>query len=546
MEDELPANHFWRFGDAQALQKLINLLKLYHEKLSSLERQSGRGATTHLGSRLAFYDKKHQICQFPDQGSSEEEILAELLDGGQLTDWASTTNGVGPCSPATLLAIFGALLCAHQGPNLGWQSFSRQFGPIEQRVTSMLCDLIGFKWQDALGVSTYGGAGGILYGIKVGIARAARNARIERGSLRVLRTAGAHFSTDKAAHWLGLGDNAVIDVRAKNGRMDPVDLKACLDNLLSTGGHIGCIITEVGSTYDFAIDDIAEIRAVCDNAMQIYSLPYDPFIHADAAVGGIYLVFRDYDVSTNNLQIHDLALKEVSLMQQKLQSVRLADSVSIDFHKLGFSPLISTMFILKHSADATPLMSFQAKHSEGSASSAQPRERLDPVSWTLEASRTATGALSAYMNCLLLGKRGYREYLGQMLWLSATLRSGLEREPFCKIMNTDHGGPSLVMRWYPDNASRSLEKAEGADVKTRARVDKFNQALFDCYETIRQSVGGLELGMAVDYEVRESGDPWTAACLKACLASPNIAPQNISATLECLQRSYAICTSAAG
>jgi L-2,4-diaminobutyrate decarboxylase len=531
-------NHFWRFGDAAALQKLISLITLYQKELTfrgpqqSVTRPRDETRTASEGNFL--------LDVFPEQGRSESEIVNELLSGCDLMDWASATNGIGPCSPPTVLSIFGSLLCAHLGPNLGWRSFSGTFGEIEERLTRLLCDLIGFTGRQSVGVSTYGGAGAILYGIKAGSARITRHINGRRNSIKVLRTAGGHFSVDKAANWLGLENDAVIDVRAKNGRMDLIDLQICIDRVLSTGEHVGCVVAEIGTTYDFAFDSIARIREICDHARSTYSLPYNPFIHADGAVGGLYLVFRDYDTSTNVLHLHDLALKAIDSMRVDLQSVQLADSVGIDFHKLGFAPLISTMFVLRDAADAEVLIGKSREGPEEVPVRTGIRKDVDPSQWTLEASRSAAGALNAYMNCLLLGKHGYRESLGRMLWLASELRNALARDELCRILNRAQSGPSIVMRWYPNTESWQAE-ATAPDLRTRLHVDQFNHELFHCYERLRENETGLELGLITRYEVREEGNSWIATCLKACLASPNIGPEQIAATLKTLRNCYTAC-----
>src|SRR4029079_7528806 len=86
---------------------------------------------------------------------------------------------------------------------------------------------------------------------------------------------------------------------------------------------------------------------------------------------------------------------------------RVADSLGMDFHKTGFAPYVSSLFLLRERAD------FKAVVRE--------RETMPylyhtgeyhPGMFTLETTRGAGGVMAALANLLLLGKEGFRTLIG--------------------------------------------------------------------------------------------------------------------------------------
>ena len=59
-------------------------------------------------------------------------------------------------------------------------------------------------------------------------------------------------------------------------------------------------------------------------------------LHVDAAVGWFITVLNEYDVDANPFGLDEKTLPLIRSAQEHSQQLRYADSVTIDFHKLGW------------------------------------------------------------------------------------------------------------------------------------------------------------------------------------------------------------------
>src|SRR5690606_34591961 len=100
-----------------------------------------------------------------------------------------------------------------------------------------------------------------------------------------------------------------------------------------------------GSTDAFGVDDIAAIHALRMRLVQEYRLDYIPYLHADAVIGWAYSVFNDYDFERNALGIPQAASTSLQAVRTRMRSLSLADSLGIDFHKSGYTPYASSLFL---------------------------------------------------------------------------------------------------------------------------------------------------------------------------------------------------------
>ncbi|WP_307856074.1 pyridoxal phosphate-dependent decarboxylase family protein [Nocardioides faecalis] len=225
--------------------------------------------------------------------------------------------------PVVVPALLAELFVASVNSSL--DTFDQSVGGtfIERRLVEWTAQRIGFG-EGADGVFTSGGSQSNLQGLL--LARD-RHAQVPAERLRILASAESHFSVQKSARLLGLGEESVISVPTDaRHRMDPAALEASLAACAAVGLRPMAIVATAGTTDFGAIDPLP---AIADLARV-----YDAWLHVDAAYGGGLLV--------SPTRRHLLA------------GIDRADSVTVDFHKTFFQPVSSSAIIVRDAATLAP------------------------------------------------------------------------------------------------------------------------------------------------------------------------------------------------
>lgn len=142
----------------------------------------------------------------------------------------------------------------------------------------------------------------------------------EARQMRILCSEIAHFTVEKSASQLGLGTDAVVRVAVDdNFRMSASSLRESLEALRAQNLLPMAIVATAGTTDFGSIDPLPELAALASSA--------GAWLHVDAAYGGALLFSAQH--------------------RAKLQGIEAADSLSIDFHKLFWQPIPSSVFLLR-------------------------------------------------------------------------------------------------------------------------------------------------------------------------------------------------------
>ena len=211
---------------------------------------------------------------------------------------------------------------------------------METQVIAELADLVGYRGDRAGGVATSGGTESNLTALLLardhalsasadrdagrhGVAVAAGGARP-----RVLCGKVAHFSVQRSAALLGLGEDAVVTVDVDSQhRMRPAALRAALDRIRADGDVPVAVVATAGTTDLGGIDPLGAIAHLAREA--------GVWLHVDAAYGGGLLFSRR--------------------LRGLLAGLERADSVSMDLHKLGWQPVAAGILLTRERELFAPL-----------------------------------------------------------------------------------------------------------------------------------------------------------------------------------------------
>jgi len=465
-----------------------------------------------------------QRTLFPEEISTIEEMTRLLSDYCQgMTIWSHPNAQVNVTPLPTISSITAFIAAAIYNPNIVSDEYSARFTEAEIQSIAMLSDLIGYDPQESGGLFTFGGTGTILYGCKLGIEKALGGRGMQEGireNIKIFTSDVCHYSHQTVAAWLGLGMKNLIAVPStSNNEMSLSALEDALRLALSQGDKVAAILATLGTTDAFGIDDVGAIVRLRDRLVAEYQLDYIPHIHADAVIGWAWAVFRDYDFEDNPLGFHARTLRSLTDSLERIDSLQMADSIGIDFHKTGFVPYISSMFLLKDRSGLTLLSRvpeqmpylYQVGH-------------YHPGIYTLECSRAGTGALAALASMRLLGKQGYRVLIGHTVEMAEMLRERLERHACIQVLNDYNYGPVTLFRVYPPDVD--AEKAlhhELNDTEYQSQLlehNHYNRRIFDLiYERVMQGEGVL-LSWTIAYRHANYPEAPAVAAMKSFIMSP--------------------------
>ncbi|MDH6125574.1 pyridoxal-dependent decarboxylase [Kitasatospora sp. GP82] len=250
--------------------------------------------------------------------------LTELLAYGS-ADPADPSCAAHLHGPPLAVAVAADLAVSALNPSLDSWDQAPAATVMETALVAELAELVGFHPGQAAGVLTSGGTESNLMGLMLARDRILGR-EVELDGLpagvrpRILASEAAHFSVQRAAALLGLGERAVHAVPVdRELRMDPERLAAALALSAREGARPIAVVATAGTTDTGAIDPL---HRIADLAAE-----YGAWLHVDAAYGGGAL-FSDR-------------------LAPLLDGIARADSVSLDWHKLGWQPTAAGVFLVR-------------------------------------------------------------------------------------------------------------------------------------------------------------------------------------------------------
>jgi len=431
-----------------------------------------------------YYNRVIQKANVPQAGVSMDEVMQKLLklvEGHRYVN----RNYVANAAPLPNIAsIIGNLVMVLVNGNNLWDVEGPAAATAEVEVTSMLSKLIGYDENLSAGYTTWGGQGAVFNSLRLAIARYAPSSNqigIPK-NLYCFCSELSHYSLYKSVEATGIGVENMIRVKVNQDHsMNLKDLKEKMDLVISNGGVPLYILATMGTTDTFGIDDIEAIKELAEELERKHGLS-PIYIHADTAMGGMYTFFNDYDFEGNPLQLEESVKKVLKSYRQKFKQIRLADSMVFDFHKLGQTPYITSLFLIKNrenlkyidlDEEETPYVGNRGYGSYHTG-------------YTLECSRMGS-ALAIYASLLAFGMEGYQKLLANYIRVNDKFRETLIRE-ISNVAITNELSPITTFRFYHDTPKWKEESDGLLTVEEINEINQFNDEFAEIIGAERDTV----------------------------------------------------------
>ncbi|MCA0970908.1 aspartate aminotransferase family protein [Halobacillus litoralis] len=450
-------------GNEQEREQFVGYLE---ELLTRIDELKDPERLT-LGDLPAEEDM-YKPSDLPIESSSVKKVIEELIELAEGHRFGNHRYVANASPLPNIPSLLGQVMMTLVNGNNLWDVEGTAAARAEVKVTSMLSKIIGYDPEKSGGFTTWGGQGAVFQSLRLAIARQFPDSN-EEGvpqNLYAFCSELSHYSLFKSMQAAGIGTNHLIRVKTGDDHaMDPEDLMKKMKEVISNGGVPIYVLASTGTTDTFGIDDVKRVKEICREVEESHNL--DPiYLHADSAMGGMYTFFNDYPLVDNPLQFKRDVVKELSHFQEKFRSLKLADSLVFDFHKLGQTPYISSLFLVK---DAS-VFQYVDLNEEETPYVGNRGYGSYHTSYTLECSRMGS-SLPIYASLIGLGIEGYQRLLAQYIEVNLAFRRALKsRLP--NIAVTNDVSPITTFRLYPGESQWEEEKQGRL---TRQEVEDINK-----------------------------------------------------------------------
>lgn len=358
--------------------------------------------------RVAAVDLDRPLGEGPDALRESMAELSRLWLDDAIWFHEPTAAAHLNC-PVVIPALAAEVLIS--GVNSSLDTFDQSAGAtfIERHLVDWTAARIGYDAQ-ADGVFTTGGTQSNLQALLLARGRQVAPA----GRMRIFASADGHFSVQKAARMLGLGDEAVVPVAVDlSRRMDPAALSGALADAVAAGDQPMAVVATAGTTDFGAIDPLPEVAAL--------ARAYGAWFHVDAAYGGGLLVSPR--------------------RRGWLEGIELSDSVAVDYHKTWFQPVSCSALVVR---DATTL-----GHVTWHADYLNPKDSAHPnqVDKSLQTTRRFE-ALKLWMTLRVMGADAIGEHLDTVIDLADAVAAELTAMPDIDVAAAPQLS-TIVFRYRP-------------------------------------------------------------------------------------------------
>ncbi|MDZ7740964.1 MAG: aminotransferase class I/II-fold pyridoxal phosphate-dependent enzyme [Bacteroidota bacterium] len=204
---------------------------------------------------------------------------------------------------------------------------------IEKVVIDWLKQKLGYG-EEANGLITSGGSLGNLTAL-LAARQDAKGRDVWKngldGKLAIMVSSESHYSNERAARIMGLGDENIIQLPVKDHKIDVDQLPHALEKATASRKKVFALLANACSTATGTYDPLVEIAEFCRK--------HKIWLHVDAAHGGPAIFSKKY--------------------RHFLEGIDNADSIVLDFHKMMLTPALTTAVLFRKGE--TSYQSFQQR-----------------------------------------------------------------------------------------------------------------------------------------------------------------------------------------
>ena len=339
------------------------------------------------------YELRREIGKLqllPEHGSGWDDTIRNVREAilpHMLRTW-SPSYMPHLHSPALLESIAAELIIAAFNSSMDSWDQGPAATEIEEMTIKQLCSLFGYG-SGSDGVFTSGGSQSNISASvalrdrfiqqKLGWDTKKHGLPEEYRRIRIYTSEISHFSFDKGAHMMGLGYDAVVKLPVDDlERIDTAKAEQIIRDDEANGLIPFMIVATIGTTDFGSIDSIGELRAIADR--------HGMFLHADAAYGSGAIL---------------------SSYSHRLGELSLADSITIDFHKMFLLPISASALLVK---ERCTLSAFELHADYLNREEDEEDGYINLVGKSMQTTRRFD-ALKVYVSFHMRGRGGYRQIM---------------------------------------------------------------------------------------------------------------------------------------
>jgi len=459
-------------GEQDPLAEGINIAVRELDKLKPEKKGSAAFLGTNSALTIDFKNVKNSSLN--QKMSTSEEVIKQVVKMFEgMPNWGHplTMNNVNP--QGNTAAIIAAMLSEIFAPNIIEGEYAWNVHQAELESGGILANLAGWEPKKAGCVYTYGGSGCWTYGLKYALTRVLPDSRNKgiRTDAKIICSQQAHYTMLNSTDWTGIGMNNIIKIKTDvdTNAMDMQHLEQILKVCQAKHIPVASVVCTMGTTDASAFDPVESVRKLLDK----YPNPQGygkTFLYCDSVIGWSWIVFKNYDFYKNPLGFSKEVLPYLEENYNAIKGIFYADAFGVDFHKSGFSPYISSAFVYRDAKE------FETILSRGQSAYLQPRSPYNPLNYTLEVSRAATGSLAGWATLKFFGYEGFQSVLGGILENKVYLKDQIAKQSDMVCVNQSDTGLVTLLRIYPKNIDAKAQfKRELCGKTFRADLIKNNK-----------------------------------------------------------------------
>jgi glutamate/tyrosine decarboxylase-like PLP-dependent enzyme len=173
----------------------------------------------------------------------------------------------------------------------------------------------------------------------------------------------------------------------------------------------------------------------------------------------------EYDVSSNPHGFGDWLLPLIRRAQTHALGLRQADSITIDFHKMGWGHYPGSAFLVNNRSD----LRYLARDVSETPYFSEADGRRDPALFTLECSRPALGPYSVMASLNAIGMTGWQLLTARALELAQRLKDRLAELDHCMVSIPAPSVPPWSGGCCPKAAMPATSSPASKPASSRAR-----------------------------------------------------------------------------